>query len=202
MDRGKILLSAGVGLYFIALIFFWVSTSGINNGWYTHTTDSINYDYGTLNYQITVAGVTYTCSYEVPDFNSSDVNATFCVDRSSLKSSGQFVIVDTIFTWLCLMPTLAILIAFTYFKPSLGLAKVAWGLGALTFFWSIWAWLVFGIKFGGTGASPSWAWALNFVAFILTAAGLALSIAGVRCGSESYEVMGGGDAAGAHELIE
>ena len=211
MDRGKILLSVGVGCYLIALIFFWIATSGIQSGWYTKTEGSTTFDYGALKYTLTIKSEgapsdSYVCLYSgnspANATTRHEENITMCVDFPDIESSGEFVIVDTILTWLCLMPTFGILVAFAYFKPSLGLAKVAWGLGAVTFFWSIWAWLVFGIKFGGTGSSPSWAWALDFVAFLLTAAGLALSIAGVRCGSESYEVMGGGDVGGGHELIE
>ena len=212
MDRGKLLLTVSIALYFIALIFTWVATSGISSGWYTKTLNGQSLDFGSLKYTLTFKNedgnlTSLNCMYEgnnptnaTARWMAREVNATVCTDYPELTSAGEFVIVAVIFTWLILMPTIGILVTFAFFKPSLGLAKVAWGLGALAFFCSIWPWLVFGIKFGGTDSSPSWAWALDFVAFLLIAGGLALSIAGVRCGSDSYEVMGGGETG--HELIE
>ena len=195
MDRGRVFLYCALGAYFLALIFFWVATSGLSGGWYTSETRQENktnhYDYGTLSYTLKVTStsgptMTVECKY-------TKNNGTLCVNYETMDSAGEFVLVDTIFAWLCLAPAIVFLAIFMFSKdtPRLGLAKVSWGLGAVSFFWAIWGWLVYAIKFSGSSASPSWAWGLDFLAFILCAVGLAFSILGVKFGTTSYEVMGG-----------
>lgn len=198
MDKGKILLAVAVACYSIALLFFWIATSGLTGGWYKDDRSNGDFfSYGTLSYTITTkSDQKYSCDYvDIEASNSTTNNTSPCESQGVMAPTGEFVLVDTIFAWLCLMPALGCLIAFSFFNPSLGLAKVAWGLGAVTFFWSIWGWIVFVIKFSGSGATPYWAWALNFWAFLLVGTGLILSIVGVRFGSTSYEVMGGEEQA-------
>ena len=196
MDRGKAIMWAGLAVYVVAVACFLACTAALSSGWYAFTaTDSgttLKYDFGALRYSLALSGRRtgeFVCEY-VGNPNRSATADHPCQDIPSMLAAGQFALADVVLTWLSLLPAMALLLAYAAFRPLPRIIKLSWVLGVVSCFWSAWAWLVYAIKFSATRASPSWAWTLAFLGFLLATIAQALSIIGAKAVSRGYEVMG------------
>ena len=176
---------------------------------------TIKVEYGTLQYIISIVpnfpGSPWTCDYSGNSTDSqrslqersvtpsvaSYVNQELerstispCSNIEHMDTTGKFVMAILIFTWICLLPAVALLCFVTFFRRHEGMIKGVYAMGAITLFFSAWPWIIYANKFSQSPAVLSWAFGLSLTATILTLSGLVLSIIGLKKGGAAYDVVG------------